>query len=84
MILLHCVAFYTPRNEAAGEALTKFQRTKKTRSVDEKWPFLIEMGATQPVKHLIRVAARRSKPTSPTRRSPLRPMHWRCHAMPAC
>jgi hypothetical protein len=41
MILLHCVAFYTPRNEAAGEALTKFQRTKKTRSVGEKWPFLI-------------------------------------------
>jgi hypothetical protein len=28
MILLHCVAFYTPRNEAAGEALTKFQRPK--------------------------------------------------------
>jgi hypothetical protein len=46
MILLHCAAYKTPRNEAAGEALTKFQRTKKTRSVGEKWPFLIEMGTT--------------------------------------
>jgi hypothetical protein len=46
MILLHCAAFYTPRNEAAGEALTKISTYKKTRSVDEKWHFLIEMGAT--------------------------------------
>jgi hypothetical protein len=46
MILLHCAAFYTPRNEAAGEALTKISTYKKTRSVGGKWPFLIEMGAT--------------------------------------
>jgi hypothetical protein len=45
MILLHCVAFYTPRNEAAGEALTKFQRTKNTQR-GRKVAFLIEMGAT--------------------------------------
>jgi hypothetical protein len=46
MILLHCAAFYTPRNEAAGEALTKFQRTKKKRSVGEKRSFFDRVGAT--------------------------------------
>jgi hypothetical protein len=41
MILLHCAAFYTPRNEAAGEALSKISTYKKTRIVGEKRSFLI-------------------------------------------
>jgi hypothetical protein len=45
MILLHCAAFYTPRNEAAGEALTKFQRTKNTQR-GRKVAFFDRVGAT--------------------------------------
>jgi hypothetical protein len=41
MILLHCAAFYTPRNEAAGEALTKFQRKKKRAAWAKSGLFLI-------------------------------------------
>jgi hypothetical protein len=37
MILLHCVAFYTPRNEAGGEALTKYKRSEKNNSPEKKF-----------------------------------------------
>jgi hypothetical protein len=45
MILLHCVAFYTPRNEAAGEALTKFNVQKNTQR-GRKVAFFDRVGAT--------------------------------------
>jgi hypothetical protein len=46
MILLHCVAFYTPRNEAAGEALTKISTYKKNTQRGRKVAFFDRVGAT--------------------------------------